>query len=140
MKQPEQIEHKGTILSVEEGIVHVAIEVSEACGSCSARKSCSMGQTTKRKIEVFTADYSSYSVGEIVKIGAKQSLGTMAVLLCYVAPLVTLLAVMVVAQLFGCSDGISAFIGLGAQALYFGVLALFKERISKKVTFTINKL
>lgn len=140
MKQPEQIKHKGSILSIEEGVIHVAIEVSETCGSCTARKSCTMSQTTKREIEVFTADYSNYSVGEIVNIGAKQSLGIMAVLLCYVAPLVVLLVAMVIAQLLGCSDGASAFIGLGAQALYFGVLALFKNKISKRVIFTINKI
>ncbi len=128
------------VLSVGEGVVRVAIEVSEACGGCSARKSCAMGQTSKREIEVATADASTYSAGEVVKVGAKQSLGVVAVLLCYVVPLVVLLVAMVTAQLLGCSDGISAVVGLGTQALYFGVLALFKERISKKVIFTINKL
>ena len=140
MKYPEQIEHKGVVLSVEEGIVRVAIEVSEACGGCSARKSCAMGQTSKREIEVATAEASIYSVGELVKVGAKQSLGIVAVLLCYVAPLVVLLVAMVTAQLLGCSDGISAVVGLSTQAFYFGALALFKDKISKKVIFTINKI
>ena len=140
MKQPEQIEHKGVVLSVEEEVVRVAIEVSEACGGCSARKSCAMGQTTKREIEVATAEASAYSVGEVVKVGAKQSLGVVAVLLCYVAPLVVLLVAMVATQLIGCSDGVSAIIGLATQVFYFGVLALFRNRISKKVIFTINKI
>ena len=140
MKQPEQIEHRGVVRSVEEGVVRVAVEVSEACGGCSARKSCAMGQSEKREIVVYTTEYSNFSVGEAVQVGAKQSLGGVAVLLCYVVPLVLLLVAMVAAQLLGCSDGISAVVGLGTQALYFGVLALFKERISKKVIFTINKL
>ena len=140
MKQPEQIEHRGVVCSVEEGVVRVAVEVSEACGGCSARKSCAMGQSEKREIVVYTTEYSNFSVGEAVQVGAKQSLGVVAVLLCYVVPLVLLLVAMVAAQLLGCSDGISAVVGLGTQALYFGVLALFKERISKKVIFTINKL
>ena len=99
-----------------------------------------MGQTTIREIDVATAEASAYSVGEEVKVSAKQSLGVVAVLLCYVAPLVVLLLAMVVAQLLGCSDGISAAVGLGTQVLYFSILALFRNRISQKVIFTINKI
>ena len=137
---PKQIEHKGVVLSVEEGLVRVAIEVGEACGACSARKSCAMGQTSKREIEVATSEAENYSVGEVVNVGAKQSLGVVAVLLCYVAPLVVLLVAIVASQLLGYSDGISALVGLATQVLYFGLLALFRERISQKVIFTINKI
>lgn len=140
MKQPEQIEHKGVVLAIEGGLVRVVIEVSEACGGCSARKSCAMGQTTKREIEVRTADASSYSVGELVKVGAKQSLGIMALLLCYVMPLVVLVASLAVAVTAGISEGISALISLGVTALYYALLALLKNKISKKITFTINKI
>ena len=140
MKQPEQIEHKGVVLAIEGKLVRVVIEVSEACGGCSARKSCAMGQTTKREIEVRTADASSYSVGELVKVGAKQSLGIMALLLCYVMPLVVLVASLAVAVTAGISEGISALISLGVTALYYALLALLKNKISKKITFTINKI
>ena len=140
MKQPEQIEHKGVVLAIEGELVRVVIEVSEACGGCSARKSCAMGQTTKREIEVRTADASSYSVGELVKVGAKQSLGIMALLLCYVMPLVVLVASLAVAVTAGISEGISALIAIGSTALYYALLALLKNKISKKITFTINKI
>ena len=140
MKQPEQIEHKGIVSFVGEGVVRVAIEVSEACGSCSARKSCAMGQTTKREIEVFTADASNYSVGELVKVGAKQSLGVTAVVLCYVVPLVVLISTLAIVILLGVDEGISALISLGVTALYYVLLALMKDRISKKIIFTINKI
>ena len=140
MKQPEQIEHKGTVLSVEEWGVRVAIEMSEACGGCSARKSCAMGQTAKRVIEVGTSDASNYSVGELVKIGARQSLGAMAVVLCYVVPLIVLVATLVVAVVAGLSEGVAALLSLSVTALYYAILALMKDKISKKVTFTINKI
>ena len=140
MKQPEQIEHKGIVSFVDEGVVRVAIEVSEACGSCSARKSCAMGQTTKREIEVFTADASNYSVGELVKVGAKQSLGVTAVVLCYVVPLVVLISTLAIVISLGVDEGISALISLGVTALYYALLALMKDRISKKITFTINRI
>ena len=140
MKQPEQIEHKGVVLSTEEGVVRVAIEVSEACGGCSARKSCAMGQTTRREIEIFTAESGNYSIGEVVKVGAKQSLGIMAVVLCYIVPLVVLVATLAIAVAMGLSEGVSAMVALGVTAIYYALLALMRNRISKRVTFTINKI
>lgn len=140
MKQAEQIEHKGKVISTGEGVVRVAIEVDEACGSCASRKACAMGQSTKREIVVCTDDAERYSVGEVVNVMARQSAGLMAVVLCYIVPLIVLLVAIIVAQLFGCSDGVSAVVGLGILALYFCILAMYRNRISKRVVFTINKI
>ena len=140
MKQPEQIEHKGVVRSVEEGVVRVAIEVNEACGSCASRKACSMGSSEKREIVVYTTEASAYTVGEAVTVGAKQSLGVVAVLLCYVVPLVVLVGALAVAISLGCSEGLAALISMVATTLYYAVLYLCRNRISKKVIFTIDKL
>ena len=140
MKQPNQIEHKGTVALVGRNFVRVDIEVMEACGSCASRKACSMGSSEKREIVVYTSEASNYSVGEAVKVGAKQSLGVVAVLLCYVVPLVVLVGALAIAVSSGCSDGIAALISMGAIALYYAVLYLYRNSISKKVIFTIDKL
>ena len=139
MKSAEQIEHKGVVSSVEEGIVRVAIEVNESCGSCASRKACSMGQSEKREITVYTADASDYTVGEQVEVGAKQTLGVVAVLLCYVAPLMVLVASLATAVALGISDGIAALVSLGSILIYYAILYLFRNRISKRIIFTINK-
>ena len=139
MKQPEQIEHKGVVRSVEQGVVRVAIVVNEACGSCASRKACSMGQSEKREITVYTADACNYSVGEQVEVGAKQSLGVVAVLLCYVVPLVVLVASLATTIGYGVTEGVSAIVSLVATLLYYAVLYLFRNRISKRIIFTINK-
>ena len=140
VKNPEQIEHKGVVRSVEEGIVRVAIEVNEACGSCASRKACAMGSSERREITIYANDAESYYVGEVVNVGARRSLGAMAVVLCYVVPLVVLIAAIIIANLLGCSDGVAAVAALASSALYYAVLALFRDKISKKVTFTINKI
>jgi sigma-E factor negative regulatory protein RseC len=140
VKQPEQIEHKGVVSSVDKGLIRVAIEVNEACGSCASRKACSMGSSEKREIVVYTTESSNFSVGEAVQVGAKQSLGVVAVLLCYVVPLVVLVGALAVAIAMNCSEGVAALISLGSTALYYAVLYLFRNRISKTVIFTIDKL
>ena len=118
----------------------VAIEVSEACGSCASRKVCAMGSSEKREIAIHTDKAASYSVGEAVQVGAKQSLGIVAVVLCYIVPLVVLVGTLVAAVTLNCSEGIAALISLGSIALYYAILYLFRNCISKKVIFTIDKL
>ena len=98
-----------------------------------------MGQSEQREITIFTADAADYSVGEVVDVAAKQSLGVVAVLLCYVLPLVVLVAALAMAVTLGISEGLSALLSLGATLLYYAVLYLFRNRISKRIIFTINK-
>ena len=140
MKQPSQIEHKGTVALVGRNFVRVDIEVMEACGSCASRKACAMGQGTTREIMVYTDEAQNYSVGEIVNVTAKQSLGLIAVVLCYVIPLVVLVGALAVAISLGLSEGYAAILSLASTVLYFGVLALFRNRLSKRIIFKINKL
>lgn len=139
MKQAEQIEHKGIVAFIGRDFVRVTITVNEACGGCAARKSCAMGQGEQREITIYTTSAAQYRIGEEVDIAARRTIGIMAVLLCYVAPLVVLIAALVIATLSGCSEGSTALIALGATALYFGTLALFHKHISRKVTFQITK-
>ncbi len=140
MKHPSQIEHEGTVALVGRNFVCVNIEVMEACGSCASRKACAMGQGTTREIMVYTDEASTYSIGEEVKVSAKQSLGVMAVLLCYVVPLIVLVAVLAVAVSLGITEGVAALISLVITAAYYAILALMKDKISRRVTFTISKI
>ena len=138
MKQPNQIEHKGTVALVGRNFVRVDIEVMEACGSCASRKACAMGQGTTREIMVYTDDAQNYSVGEVVNVTARQSLGLIAVLLCYVVPLVVLVGALAAAISLGCSEGLSALTSLGSTAIYYAILCLFRNRIAKRVVFVIE--
>ena len=140
MKQVAQMEHKGIVAFVERDFVRVLVTVNEACGGCSARSSCAMGMGEKREITIYTADASNYSIGENVIVSAHRSIGFMAVVLCYIVPLVVLISAIVIANAYGCADAISALVALGATALYFAILAVFHKHISKKVTFKIHKL
>ena len=140
MKQPSEIEHKGTVAFIGRDFVRVEIEVNEACGSCASRKACAMGANEKRDITIYTDDSDAYFVGEEVNVAARRSMGLMAVALCYVVPLIVLVSVLTMAIAFGTSEGIAALISLGATALYYAVLGLFHRRLSQKVVFTINKI
>ncbi len=125
---------------VGRNFVRVDIEVMEACGSCASRKACAMGQGTTREIMVYTDDAANYSIGEVVKVSARQSMGLVAVLLCYILPLAVLVGTLIFTVVVGCSEGVAALASLGTTALYYAVLYLCRNRISKNVIFTIDKL
>ena len=99
-----------------------------------------MGQGTTREIVISTDEAEKYSVGEVVNVMARQSAGVMAVVLCYVVPLIVLVTALAVAVALGVTEGLSAMLSLGVTALYYALLGLFHKRISKRVIFTINKI
>ena len=139
VKHPSQIEHKGTVALVGRNFVRVDIEVMEACGSCASRKACAMGQGTTREIMVYTDEAQHYSIGEVVNVSAKQTVGLTAVLLCYVVPLVILVSALALPISLGVSEGIAALLSLTVTALYYFVLWLFRHKIAKRVVFTIQE-
>lgn len=135
------VTHSGKVIGVFRDTVTVAVESSEACGSCASRSACSLGaQSNTRNILITTPDASSFSVGEIVRVATRTQMGLMAVALCYAVPAVVLVAVLAAAVLCGVSEGVAALISLGSVAIYFGILWLLRDKLAQKISFTIEKL
>ena len=135
------VTHSGKVIGVFRDTVTVAVESSEACGSCASRSACSLGvQSNTRNILITTPNASSFSVGEIVRVATRTQMGLMAVALCYAVPAVVLVAVLAAAVLCGVSEGVAALISLGSVAIYFGILWLVRDKLAQKISFTIEKL
>ena len=133
--------HSGKVIGVFRDTVTVAVESSEACGSCASRSACSLGvQSNTRNILITTPDASSFSVGEIVRVATRTQMGLMAVALCYAVPAVVLVALLAVSVLCGVSEGVAALISLGSVAIYYGILWLVRDKLAQKISFTIEKL
>ena len=135
------VTHSGKVIGVFRDTVTVAVESSEACGSCASRSACSLGvQSNTRNILITTPNASSFSVGEIVRVATRTQMGLMAVALCYAMPAVVLVAVLAAAVLCGVSEGVAALISLGSVAIYYGILWLVRDKLAQKISFTIEKL
>ena len=139
MKQPKHIEHSGIVSHVGKDCVSVTVEVNEACGGCASRKACAMGKSDTREITIYTNEAHCYTIGESVTVMAREKVGIMAVILCYVVPLVVLMASLILTISLGGSEGAAAMAALLCTALYYVGLGLFHKRIAKRVTFTITK-
>lgn len=135
------VTHSGKVIGLFRDTVTVAVESSEACGSCASRSACSLGvQSNTRNILITTPNASSFSVGEIVRVATRTQMGLMAIALCYAVPAVVLVAVLAAAVLCGVSEGIAALISLGSVAIYFGILWFVRDKLAQKISFTIEKL
>ena len=135
------ITHTGKVIGIFRDTVTVAVESSEACGSCASRSACSLGVESKtRNILITTLEAENYTIGESVMVSTKTQMGLMAVAFCYAVPAVVLVAAIVVAVSCGVSEGISALISLGSVALYYTTLWLFRDKLSMKISFSIHKV
>lgn len=134
-----RIEHSGVVVRVDVGRVYVEIIAQGACGGCSARQACGLGESEHKIVEILSPDASAYCVGDTVEVSLTKHMGLTAVLLAYVIPFVVLLCVIVAGHLLGVSEGASAMLSLGSVVLYFGALRLVRRKIEKKIHFTLSK-
>jgi positive regulator of sigma E activity len=132
----ESIEHEGIVQKSDNNSVTVSIISSAACSGCHAEGICSLSGREEKIIEI----QGIYKVhpGDSVTIQMKQSSGNIAVFLGYVMPLILLVAILIILVSLSVPE-LTA--GLGALAVlipYYLILYVFRNRISKKFTFTLK--
>ena len=135
------VEHSGVVEATEAGKVSVRITSHSACGSCSARQACGLAEAQDKIVEVATSDAARFRPGEAVVVGVRRRAGLLSVALAYGGALAVLIAALAIAAgPAGLSQGCAALVSLGAVALYYMVLWLFRRRIEHTIQFTITKI
>lgn len=97
-----------------------------------------MSDVSEKAVEVPTDPYASYGVGDEVSVVLKASMGMKAVWLAYFIPLLVLLAVILGLMGLGVAEVPAGLAGLGAVALYYLLLYLFRDRLKNEYVFTIK--
>lgn len=134
----ESVSHKGKVLRMTPQLTTVSILQHAACGECHAAGLCGMADLAEKTVEVPTDPYASYSVGDEVEVVLKASMGMKAVYLAYLIPLVVLMAVILGLNALGVGEFGAALSGVGAIAVYYLVLYLFRNRLKNEYIFTIK--
>jgi positive regulator of sigma E activity len=132
----ETIEHEGIVQKSDNDSVTVSIISSAACSGCHAEGICSLSGKQEKIIEI-SGDY-QVQPGDFVIVQMKQSTGHIAVFFGYLMPLILLVAILIILISLSVSE-LTA--GLGALAIlipYYLILYVFRNRISKKFTFTLK--
>ncbi|MBR2061110.1 MAG: SoxR reducing system RseC family protein [Tidjanibacter sp.] len=133
------VEHAGVVKAVEADRVEVEITVVSACGSCKSRSVCSMSEQAEKMVTVYTEMPEQYEVGQEVTVQMEQVMGIKAVIYAYVVPFFIILAVLLVLMECGLGEVVSGLSSLGACALYYIGLWLFRHKLEKVMVFKIKQ-
>ena len=130
--------HTGKVVSMTPATTTVEIISHAACSECHAAGVCGMSEFAEKAIEVPADPYATYGVGDEVQVVLKASMGMKAVWLAYFLPLVVLLAVALGLIALGVGEVAAGLAGLGAVALYYLALWLFRDKLRNEYVFTIQ--
>lgn len=138
----ERIEHEGRVIDISEDVISVEIINKSACATCHAKGVCAASEESVRVVEVpytISTLVEEYNVGDKVNVILAPSLGIKAVWICYVVPLIVLLASILIFSKAGFSELATGLWSLAVLALYYFGVFLFRKKISKIFTFSITK-
>lgn len=142
MKHQQQdavIRHAGTVQSVTSVQTKVEIQAQTACAACHARAACGASSGESRVITVRRPDDGSIRPGDEVNVIIRQGQGFKAVFIAYLIPLFILLVLLLTLPVFFENELVTGLGALGFVALYYLVLAQFRDRLNSGFVFTIEK-
>lgn len=133
------MEHSGVVVAVRSGEVDVEMTVASACSRCSSRSRCFGDSESSARTVTVGCDDRGYEVGQNVRVAVCAHTAGIAVALCYVLPLLILVAAIAVPVACGAGEPVAALCALAAVGIYYSVLWMFRTRISRKTNFKIHK-
>ncbi len=138
----DRIEHEGTVLAVDKDYISVEILNKSACAACHAKAVCGASEESVKVVEI-AQDISTlaadYQVGERVNVVMSAAMGTQAIWIAYVVPLLVLMVSILVFSLCGAGEVAMGLGSLGIVAIYYLGVFLFRNKISKIFIFSIEK-
>lgn len=135
-----KINHRGIIEYINGKHIKVRIVQSSACASCEAKAICSSSESKEKVVDIYVNSSENYAIGEQVNVCASETMGRNAVILAFVIPLIVMIICITLSiRYLMINELISIAISLMFLALYYWILSISKNRISKKFSFWIEK-
>lgn len=128
--------HVGLIRSITPSEIEIGVEAPVACSSCEVASSCGLADREEKIIIVKTDDQHHF-IGEKVTLAYKEELSTKALLIVYIFPVIVIVFVLYIAQLFTENELIIGFSALLSLIPYFLLFNVFSKRIDKVFSFSI---
>lgn len=138
MTRNRKVEHEGIIQSLSAQTLDIVIDSHSACAGCHAKGACGISDM-KQKIITARRPEGDFQVGERVMVYADLGNAFYSVWLAYVLPSIVIIGAIFFIEKTGSSELTAAMASLGLLALYFFMLYLFRNKISKRITFTVAK-
>ena len=134
----EQIKHDGIIHEISDQSLIVSIVSMATCASCQVKGACSASDMQEKRVEVRRPNDKDYKVGDHVTILIDQSIGTWAVLLGYVFPLIVVVVALIIFTSIMEDQGNAGLISIGLLIPYYGILYMSRKKTAKNFEFKIQ--
>ncbi len=132
------MQHPGTVTSVKKGFVTVQITTLSACAACQAHSKCGFAESKTKTLDIPTALWQQYNVGEPVTVTIDHSRGLAATWWAYLLPAILLIAAVVAFSFAGFSEPIVILFSLLTLALYILLLYILRKKLDSRFTLTIT--
>lgn len=133
----KNITHDGVVVKVEGSDVHVLITQHSACSGCHARGACTASDS-KDKIIVAKSEGIEYNIGDIVTLIGSNSMAWSALSYAFSYSNGARNGASFVVSSY-VSEAAACLSVLAMLAVYYFVLFLFRNRLSTKFVFTLQK-
>ena len=135
----DKISHSGIIESIDDGCVKVRILQTSACAACKVASHCNAAESKVKIVDVVdVTDTTALKVGDKVMVRASRHVANQALLLGFGLPFLILIGVLMIVLWLTSNEGLAAISGLLALMPYYGVLFLFRNRIRRELSFTLE--
>ena len=138
-KMQDVMKHTGMVEAINGNNIQVRIIQSSACSACSIKEHCTSSETKEKVIDAVVMHPEEYRVGEQVWVNGAIATGRWAVTLAFVIPVLLLIASLFIFTTLTGSELYGIFSSLAIQAVYYGILSLFKDKMKKQFSFWIEK-
>lgn len=138
MSKKNEIVHSGKIVSIDPDFTTIEIVVDSACASCHAKSLCGMSEEQEKLISLPTDPYSTYAVGDEVKVCTKMSMGLKAVWISYVVPLMILMILILSLSSVIGNEVYTGLLSIAGVGVYYLVIWLLRAKLQNEFVFYIK--
>lgn len=134
-----KIRHSGIVEEVGFDGMKVKILQTSACAGCKVAGHCNASESKEKIVHVSGRGMAdNYSKGDSVVVAVSSKMGMKAVGIAFVIPFAILVTTIFIMKLLTGNEAVSAIIGICALVPYYGLLYVFRNKLSNSFVFTIE--
>lgn len=133
-----EISHRGKVIEITPLVTRVEIISESACSSCHAKGLCSLGESKTKIVELPSRGWYNLSIGQEVEVTLKASMGHKAVWIAYAAPLLILVAALLISLEAGVSELTAGLIAIVSIAIYYFIIWLLRGKLKNEYIFNLK--
>ena len=135
-----QVCSQAVVKEVQDTYIIAEIVVQSACAACHAKGACGVSERKQEKLKIDLPNPEIFTVGEVVSVEMKQTLGMKAVVIAYLFPFIVLALGLFVTYALTKQELISVGVSFWLTAIYYFIISKLKDKFEKEFVFSIKKM